>query len=384
MIFTFGVESNYNERVEPAYVMDMVREQLLLNKDYRTWRPFGKAHPQTRFEQNYDAVGQVSLELTFSNEGWGQLLGAAIGQAIRLDNKRFRMSSDGLRAVFAKLDLDLAVGQTGFDLDEYYPAEFDGTNILLIGDEVITDAVINAGTVTSCTRGALGTEEQAHYIHDYVYMLDNDASRKIDICCPKYLDNRAILDKSLSIYVKRPEAYFCYTGVKLDQLEMRLSAEDIVYSNLTFAGANGDLVTPLSPIETFDDGLLVASLQAYSLLEDMDLRRIYINFNNTLHKTIHGYNGQRQDMPLQFQNVYGQLTWVFSELEHYLDYVNNNKHTLSVQMIDWTSKPFNNAIIFNSNDLRINTFSPQYTGGLVIQDSAPYYTYGPSQVYIQY
>lgn len=384
MYFTFGIETTYNSRVEPSYVMDMSREQLLFNKSYKNIRQFNKSFPVERVEQNYDIVGQVGLELTFDNEGWGRVFEVLLGKRIRANNLRFQTHQNGLRLLLGKLGSGISTTATSFSLDENTIGELDGTNTLLIGDELITGAVTSSGSVTGAQRGTGGTTAVAHFADDLAYCLESDASRSIDICSPDLVDERAVFTKSMSVYVKRPNAYFCYTGIRIDRMEFNFTPGDIVESNITFAGADSTNLTPISPITTYDDGNLIAKVYVTSLLEELDLRRLYLSLNNTLVKDLYGFDKIRQDLPVSQQTSYGQIAFLLDSLQDYQDYINNTKHNLSIQMIDWSTKPFEKAIILNNNDMRINTFSPQYTDGFVIQASAPFYTYKGSQIYVQY
>lgn len=384
MYFTFGVEDTFNSRVEPTYVMDMAREQLLINKNYKNIRQFQSPHAPERVVQNYDVVGQVGLELTFGNEGWGRIFEVLLGKRTRLTDKRFEMHQNGLELLVGKLSNDITAAATNFALDEPGAGILDGTHSLLIGDEFLTGCVISTGTVTGSSRGVGGTTEAIHYADDLAYIVSDSISRSIDICSPKLTDSRLTLDKSLTIYVKRPNDYFCYTGMRIDRMEFSLNPNDLVEANISFTGADSSNITPISPIETYDDGELASKIFIMSLLNELDLRRLYMSFNNTLIKNLYGYDYVRQDLPSSYQSVYGQITFLFDTLTDYTDYINNTKHNLSVQMIDRSASPFEKAIILNNNDMRINTFAPQYISGPVIQHSAPFYTYKESQVYLQY
>ena len=384
MYFTFGVESIFNTRVEPTYVVDMAREQILLNKRYKNIRQFQSPHPSERTQQNYDVVGQAGLELTFGNEGWGRIFEVLLGKRIRLTDKRFQMHSDGLGLLVGKLSGDITAATTGFTLDEPRANILDGTNDFLIGSELLTGCVTSAGTVTGSSRGADSTLEAIHYEDDLAYVVADSTNRSIDICSPKLTDGRLDLDKSLSVYIKRPNDYFCYTGMRVDRLEFNLTADDIVEANVSFSGADSSNVSPVTPLETYDGGNLASKIFVMSLLEEFDLRRMYLSFNNTLVKNLYGYDFVRQDLPSSHQSVYGQATFLFDEMDDYTDYINNTKRNLSVQMIDWSTSPFESAIILNSNDMRVNTFAPQFVSGPIVQHSAPFYTYKESQVYLQY
>ncbi|KKM18283.1 hypothetical protein LCGC14_1667270 [marine sediment metagenome] len=384
MFFSFGVETTFNTRVEPTYAMDMAREQLLINKGYKNIKEFQSLHTPQRVEQNHDVVGQVGLELTFGNEGWGRIFEVLLGKRTRLTNRRFEMHQNGLELLVGKLSGDITAVATSFTLDEPRAGILDGTHDLIIGDELLTDGVITNGAVTGISRGSGSTTAAIHFDDDLAYVVSDSTNRSIDICSPNLTDSRLVLDKSLSIYINRPNDYFVYTGMRVDQLEFNLNPNDVVEANITFAGADSTNLSPITPLTTEDEGNLATKIFVMSLLEQLDLRRLYINFNNTLIKSLYGYDFVRQDLPASAQAVFGQVTFLFDELADYTDYINNVKRNLSIQMIDWSASPFEKAVILNSNDMRVNTFAPQFTRGPVVQHSAPFYTYRESQVYLQY
>lgn len=386
MLFTFGVEDTFNTRVEPSYVLDMIREQILLNKNYENVRNFYSGLTHSRVAGNYDVVGQTSFELTLGNEAWGRIFEVTLGKRVRLADKGMERSPHGLRAIVGQLGGDLTTTTTDFSVN-WVPNDVpNGTYDLIIGNEFLTGAAISGSNITGASRGQGGTTAEKHNSNDLVYLVSDQVGRKIDLCSP---DTNAYgkigLTKSLSLYILRDDYYHCYTGVRMDQLEININPENIVNASISFTGAYGDRITPLSPILTYDNGQLIGGrhITPIGLLDTLSLRRFYINLNNSFVKTMYGWSGQRADLPVQSQNVYGQMTWLQSDIDNYLNYINNVKNNLSLQMSDWT-EPLTNLVIFNCNDLRVNVFSPQLVSGLVIQDSAPFYTYGQSQVYLQY
>jgi hypothetical protein len=387
MLFTFGIESSYNSQAQPAYVLDMRTEQLLLNKRYRTVRHAYKPHAQTRIAQNRSVVGQTNFELTMGNQGWSYLFGVLLGKRTRLSNKRFEVAESDLRVIAGQLTTNITTTATSFAIDEVVSDECDGTHNLIIGDELITNAVISSGSVTGAQRAQGGTTAKAHNAYSNVYLVSDQAGRNIDVCGPKQdAYGKSYLDQSMSVWVLRNEEYFCYSGMRIDQLEVNFAPETIVEAGISFTGADGTNLSPLTPITTYDGNPIVAGaeVKVLSLLEDMNVRRFYINLNNSFAKNTWGYDGIYRDLPMRFQNVYGQVTWLFNNIEHYESYIDNTQHNLSVQMMDWANRPPQAGIIINCNDLRVNTFAPQLTSSLVIQDSAPFYTYGESQVYLQF
>jgi len=383
MLFTFGVEDTYNVPVEPTHVLDVTMEQILLNLNYQNIVPFNRVYSTQRVPLNREVVGRADFELTFGNEAWGRIFEVALGKRVRLVNRGFRLHQNGLHVLVGRLGAPMTKVVEGFSITEPYMGAFDGTNCLLIGDEVINGAVVSNGVVSSSSRGVLGTDAKTHNADDLVYLLD-DSANSVDICGPNVVDGRARLTKSLTSWIKRPNSYFQYSGMRMDQMEINLSPSDIPVMSISFVGADSTNMSPSIPIETYDEGGLVSKIYAMSLLEELDLIRLYLNFNNTLVKGTHGLDGIYGDLPLQFQNAYGQITWLWSTMDNYLAYVNNQKHNLTLHFIDWSKSQPDNIIIFNCNDMRVNTFSPQYTGGLVIQDTAPIYTYGENQIYLQY
>lgn len=386
MLFTFGVEDSYNNPVEPSFVLDMVMEQLLLNKNYLNVKTFNSTHNVRRYEQNKDVVGQSRFEMTFGNEAWGRLFEVLLGQRVRLSNKRFRMHQNGSQLIVGRLTSDLNRTATGFNITEASSGEFDGTNTLLIGSEVIADAIISDGTVSSSLRAQLGTSADLHYSDDTVYVIENSSGIKIDVCSPKISEGRGVFDKSLTCYIYRDEEYYRYSGLRMNRFEMNLNPEEAAVALFSFVGADTTNISPLLPITTYDSGRLIgtSSVQVVSLNTQLDLRRLYLSYNNALIKNTWGHDRVRSELPVQYQSIYGQMTWLMTSIEHYYDYLNNVKHNLSLQFIDWSERPVKNVMIFNNNDMRINTFAPQYTGGLIIQDSAPFYCYQLPEIYLQY
>lgn len=387
MLFTFGLENTFNSPVEPSFVLDMTREQLLLNKSFINVKHWADPKTTQRVEGNYDVVGQVGFEVTLGNEAWGRLFEVLLGGRVRLTDKAFSRSREGPHLIIGQLSASLAAGAASFTITEKVTGEFDGTNHLIIGDEFITDCVISNGSVTGANRGQGGTEDKSHDEKDNVYLITNQIDRDIDICSPQRDTNgRVFFDKSLSGYILRNNNYFLYSGLRIDQFEVNFAPENVVDCNVSFTGADGTNYTPPNVLTTFDDNPLIIGheVAVLSSLIMLDMRRLYINLNNTLVKNLWGWNHIRVDLPVKFQNVYGQLTWVETDILHYEDYINNERHNLSIQLIGHDERPLEKAIIFNSNDMRINTLAPQMTGGLVIQDSAPFYTYGQSEIYLQY
>jgi len=93
----------------------------------------------------------------------------------------------------------------------------------------------------------------------------------------------------------------------------------------------------------------------------------------------YGFDGKPQNFFLAGSSTYGVITWTEDSINHVEQYQDNTKRHMSISM-----KKNNYRMIFAVNDLRINTPSHYHDGDLIIQDSAPCYSYEDPVVLFQF
>ena len=185
---------------------------------------------------------------------------------------------------------------------------------------------------------------------------------------------------SLTGVIDRGPYQFGYTGLVLDSMSFNFRVYDPINATMEFVGADSTNNLGLSDLSFFDTNSIVdlTDVKVYSEHVEEEIRQFYIEYNNSL-KAVSGYNGKPQKYFLRRASTWGTLTWAEEMYDHIIQYESNTKRHYSVSINEG-----NYRMIFPFNDVRINTNSYYMDGELLIQDSAPFYSFEDAVVMYQF
>jgi hypothetical protein len=373
MIFGFDIESSYNvPNFDRGYTIDITNERLQKQMNYEHIREFNKIHASLRHSTRHIVEGTVIAEMTFENEAWSWITGCVLGTRTEIDGYEFSTSNNAWGILIGYLDAGLSADSTSFTINEDVAGVFDNVDAVIINDEFITISAISNGSVTGSNRGQEGTVARVHQEKDLVYGVQLDASRKI-VLTHRTKTNSFYQDNiSLSAVLDRGGILFGYSGLKIEEISFNFRVYDPIVTHVTFMGADSTNDISLLDPGNVDNNDIIAleDIKVYSEHNEEQMRQFYIEMHNSLTVGSSGFGSVPQALLNQQTSTYGVLTWTFDSLQTVLEYEQNTKRNYSVSL-----GKGNYRMIFALNNVRVNTVSHYRDGELIIQDSAPWYSY---------
>lgn len=382
MIFTFDIESSYNvPNYDRTYTIDVSNERLQRNMEYilRTEALKGRSTSRT---STFETVGgEVISELTMKNQAWSYITACMLGQRVSISGYKFSPNTKTSWGILiGYLNSDVSADSTGtLSINEGVSGDFDNVDAVIINNEMIKGNSAS-GTFNISERGAEGTTARAHSQKDLVYGVSLDVDRTVVITSRKKEGGFFVQDVSLSVVVDRGTYLFGYSGIVLDSLTFNMRVYDNIVSHLDFRGADATANLDLLDASITDNNSIVdlSEVKVYSEHNLEYFRQFFIEYNNAL-QAGYGYNGKAQKHFLRRASTFGTVIWMDDSLDHVLQYEANTKRHYSLSMSE-----DNYRMIFPLNNVRINTNSYYMDGELLIEDSAPWYSFEDAVVMYQF
>jgi hypothetical protein len=382
MIFTFDIESSYNTpNYGRSYTIDVENERIQKNMNYEVQTEALRGRATKRNSTFTTVGGRVIAELTMQNSAWSHLTGCLLGQRIAVSG--FKFSENAKRPwgmLISYLNSNITADSTAtIDLNEDVTGDFDGVDGIIINDEIIKGDSTN-GTFNILERGAEGTTARAHSEKDLVYGISEDVDRSIVITSRKKVGGFFEQTISLSAVVDRGEYHFGYSGLVIDSMTFNMRVYDDINTNIEFLGADSTSNLGVLDATIYDTNKIVdlTDVKVCSEHASEQFRQFFIEYNNSL-RTVHGYDGKPQKHFLTRAATFGTLTWTEESINHVLQYEANTKRHYNISLSEG-----NYRMIFPFNDVRINTNSYYMDGELLIQDSAPWYSFEDAIIMYQF
>jgi hypothetical protein len=336
----------------------------------------------TKRNSEFETVnGMVLAELTMQNPAWSYLTGCMLGQRNLISGYKFLEKSNcAWGMTIGYLDSAVAADSTAtMTINEADLGDFNGVDAIVINNEFITGNASN-GSFVPTVRGAEGTTSRTHGEKDLVYGIVADLSRSIVITSRKRVGGFFEQTISLSAVVDRGSYQFGYSGLVLDSLSFNFRTYDVIDTTMEFKGADSTNNLGLADALIYDANTIIdlEDIKICSEHVEEHFRQFYIEYNNAL-QSVYGYNGKAQKHFLRRASTFGTLTWTEESYDHVLQYEANTKKNFNVSMSEG-----NYRMIFPFNDVRINTNSYYMDGELLIQDSAPFYSFEDAVIMYQF
>jgi hypothetical protein len=382
MIFTFDIESSFNvPNFGRSYTLDVTNERMQKQMEYEHVHEFNQIQASLRHSPRHEIKGELVSEITFENVAWSWTTGCLLGTRTTIDGYKFSESNNAWKLLIGYVDSGFASDSTTFTINEDVAGAFDSVDAVIINGEFITISAISNGSVTACSRGQEGTTAQAHEIKDLVYGVEADVARSIVLTHRKKTSNFYINNISLSTVHDRSDVLYGYSGVYFEEMTFNFRTFEPIVAHLFFVGADSTNNISLLDSAAVDNNPIVdlVDVKVYSEHEVEELRQFFIQIHNTIEPASHGFGSVPQGFFTSKASTFGVMTWMEESLDNLLEYENNTKRHFSISVGEG-----NYRMIFALNDVRVNTVSHYLDSELIIQDSAPWYSYAAPVVMYQF
>jgi len=380
-ILTFSVEDTFNTpKYTQDYFLDLHDDQLISNMNYEKFSEFNSPSYKDRYSTSKKADGRIESDFTFSNLAWPVILDGVMGKTIDLENKALIISPERWKILTGYLTSDITSSQTSFSISEYTQGEFDSVIGLIIQDEYISITTISNGNVTLSTRGQIGSTASSHAQSTLVYGVQARTGYTTKIITRYRSGFSYLLPKSFTFIVDRINSFFYFSGSKFSDFIFKVDPLEGVNSSFNVNSANFGTLDISSPNTQVDNGGLLISENAglYCMGENLDISNFYIEILNTLsYANSRFLNNVSQNIFLTYYSTFGHFSLAEQTLDFYNSYVLDEIKNISLCVTD--DSIFENAIVFQFNNVKWGTILHERRTNYFIYDSVPFYAYGPDK-----
>jgi len=381
-IFHFDIEGSFNSpNFGRSYVFDVSNEQVQKLMNYAPRAQAMTAHYHSRISERQTVRGEVIAELTFDNVAWSYLCGAAFGERLEISGYEFAPANNSWGVLAGTLTNALSIDSTTFQITAEDSTAFDGVDAVIINDEMIEIGSISANLTLSCVRGAQGTTPRAHAASDAIWGLSAAISRSIVMCHRVKTGPFCHLPTSLTTVIDRGNEIDAYSGVKIQEMTFNFRPGEVIKTHIKFLGADSTNNVGLEDLETVDDNDMVGvgDIQIFSNFEHEYLEQFYITIGNELEAPSFMFSGRAQNYFLKSTSTYGTLAWLDDDPDHVRQYEEDDRRHFGIVIPRGNYK-----MIFNFNNVRINTPSHFLDDDLIIDDISPWYSYEHPVIMFQF